>query len=433
MNGFRYLETPAYAGVTPSAAASGALDVDLRHVVYSLADAIDLVGVDDVGHGKRVGAMAAFCGRMLGLTESEQTFLFDLGMLHDIGVSSSSVHGHLVSEFDWSGSQAHCKVGYELLRDFTPLAGLALPIRYHHTPWEHFVHAAEVSAEVAKQANLIFLVDRVDAMAAAHYADGSLMMHTSEIREKIGRYAGSYFAPELIEVFMEASASEAFWLQLEQRGIQAVLQDTMEWHTPRRATLDELKQLGTIFSRIVDAKSPFTVEHSLGVARLARYLAERLQVGAENCDKIEIAGLLHDLGKLRVPDEVLDKPGKLDEREIKIIHTHSFETFQILRHIKGFEEITAWAAYHHEEPDGTGYPFHVKGRDLPLEARILRVADIFQAMVQDRPYRKGLDANEIVRFLEDLVVKQRAERDIVAVILDDIPTAMTVALAKHLN
>ena len=97
--------------------------------------------------------------------------------------------------------------------------------------------------------------------------------------------------------------------------------------------------MAEMFSRIVDAKSPFTAEHSLGVARLARFMAERLGVDAINCDKIEIAGLLHDLGKLRVPDEILDKPRGLDERERKIMNAHSFETFQILRHIKGFEEI----------------------------------------------------------------------------------------------
>ena len=429
MNEFHRLED--YAHVGGAVSHSGAIAVDLRHVVYSLSDAVDLVGVDDVGHGKRVGAMAAYCGDVMGLNEEQSTFLFDLGMLHDIGVSSTSVHGHLVNEFDWSGSQLHCVVGYNLLCDFAPLSHLALPIRYHHTKWENLVEMSELDHSVKSQANLIFLVDRVDALAAPYYTDGSLLMHTAEIRRHIQQFSGTFFAPELVEAFLAASKSEAFWLQLEPRGIQAVLQDMLDLHQARQATFSELKQLGEIFSKIVDAKSPFTAEHSLGVSRMSRYLAERMHVSAENCDKIEISGLLHDLGKLRVPDEVLDKPGTLDENERKIISAHSFETFQVLRHIKGFEEITAWAAYHHEEPDGTGYPFHVNGRDLPLEARILRVADIFQAMVQDRPYRKGLDANEIRIFLEDLVAKQRAEIEIVAEILADIPKAMAVALAKH--
>jgi len=410
-------------------ASTGALVVDLRHVIYALSDALDLVGIDDVGHGKRVAIMAAACGRTLGLGDAETTFLFDLGMLHDIGVSSTKTHGHLVAEFDWESSQVHCEVGYKLLRDFVPLAAMALPIRYHHTHWDKLRARVELDSTLARQANLVFLVDRVDALAAPHYADGSLMAQRSWIGDQIKANAGSFFAPELVEGFLAASASEAFWLQLEPRGIQAVMQDMLASHEPCNASAAELKQLAEIFSLIVDAKSSFTAEHSAGVARLSRLIAERMGVSPANCDKIEIAGLLHDLGKLRVPDDILDKPRQLDEHERNIINAHSFETFQILRNIKGFEEITPWAAYHHEEPDGSGYPFHVPNIDLPLEARILRVADIFQALAQNRPYRRGLTADAVLAFLEDLVAKGRVEAGIVATLAQDMPAAMVAALA----
>lgn len=413
---------------TPTSDVKGASSVDLSHVIYALSDALDLVGVDDVGHGKRVGAMAAACARTLGLTTSEITFLFDLGMLHDIGVSSTTTHSHLVAEFDWERSQVHCEVGYALLRDFAPLAAMALPIRYHHTHWDMLAQRADLDTTVATQANLVFLVDRVDALAAPHYTDGSLLMHTGGIRDQIKTKSGSYFSPAQVDAFLSASASEAFWLQLDLRGIQVVLQDMLTTHAPCLASVVELKQLATIFSRIVDAKSPFTAEHSLGVARLARFIAERMGVDSEHCDKIEMAGLLHDLGKLRIPDEILDKPSQLDERERKVIHVHSFETFQILRNIHGFEEITPWAAYHHEEPDGSGYPFRVRGKDLPLEARILRVADIFQAMAQNRPYRPGLSADGVLAFLEGMVTAGRIEADIVSILAKDMPAAMATAL-----
>uniref|UniRef100_UPI000AAD28A6 HD-GYP domain-containing protein n=1 Tax=Ralstonia sp. RL TaxID=1839756 RepID=UPI000AAD28A6 len=93
----------------------------------------------------------------------------------------------------------------------------------------------------------------------------------------------------------------------------------------------------------------------------------------------------------------------------------------------GFEEIARWAAYHHEEPDGTGYPFHLSADAMPLEARILRVADIFQAMAQDRPYRRGLPAAEIVSFLDKLVADGRLDGDIVAVARQWIVPAMAAA------
>jgi putative nucleotidyltransferase with HDIG domain len=405
-----------------------ALHADLRHVIYALSDALDLVGIDDLAHGKRVGIMAAECADTQGLSQSETAFLFDLGLLHDVGVSSTVTHGHLVAEFDWESSQGHCEVGYALLRDFPPLARMALPIRYHHTRWELLL-AQGIEPDIARHANLIYLVDRVDAMAAPHYADGSLLMHTQAIRDQIQGHAGTYFSPELVAVFLAASRSEAFWLTLEPRGIQAFMADMLAQGEPYVASITELKQLAMLFSRIVDAKSPFTAEHSLGVARLARFLAERMGVSAENCDRIEIAGLLHDIGKLRVPDEILDKPSRLDERERKVMNTHSFETYQILRQIPGFADIALWAAYHHEEPGGDGYPFHLRGDNLPLEARILRVADIFQAMAQDRPYRAGLPAAKVLEFMNDLAREGRVATDIVAILAADMAGAMSAALS----
>ena len=403
-----------------------ALRADLRQVIYALSDALDLVGIDDIAHGKRVGIMAAQCAQQMGLTTRETALLFDLGLLHDIGVSSTVTHHHLVAEFDWESSQGHCAVGYALLRDFAPLAALALPVKYHHTRWPALLEQG-VDREVARRANLIYLVDRVDAMAAPHYADGSLLLHVPRIREQLAAHANSYFSPELVDGFLGASRAEAFWLNLEARGIQAYLADMLAQGESYVASVPELKQLATIFSRIVDAKSPFTAQHSLGVARLARFLAQRLGIAADNCDKIEIAGLLHDIGKLRIADEILDKPARLDERERALMNAHSFETFQILRLIPGFDEIARWAAYHHEQPDGDGYPFHLPGAALAIEARILRVADIFQAMVQDRPYRTGLSAYAVSEFMLELAGRGDVDAKIAAVALADLPGALAAA------
>lgn len=405
------------------------IEVDLKHVTYALSDALDLVGVDDVAHGKRVGIMAAECGKTLGLDDDAVDFLFDLGLLHDIGVSSTRTHHHLVSEFDWDGSQAHALLGSELLADFPPLASMSLPIRYHHTRWDSLQHIA-LDETVKRQANLTFLVDRVDALAAAHYAGNSLLQHVASIRQGIDSYRGSYFAPDLVDAFLMASRRESFWLLLEPRSIQSYLQDVLKHSARSPASLGDLKQLAELFSRIVDAKSPFTHAHSLGVARVGRLLGERLNLPQARCDMIEIAGLLHDLGKLRVPDQILDKPGKLNTDERSIINSHSFETYQILRNIDGFEEIAPWAAYHHEEPDGNGYPFHLNGAELPFEARILRVADIFQAMVQDRPYREGLTAGAALAFMRKLQDEGRVEAAIVDQLADDIEFARDVALGK---
>lgn len=374
------------------------MHADLRQVIHALSDALDLVGVDDVAHGKRVGVMAAECAKVLGWSQDDVLFLFDLGLLHDIGVSNTATHQHLVNEFDWAGSQVHALLGYELLKDFPPLARMALPIKYHHSHWEH-LQAQGIPEEIATQANLILLVDRVDAMAAPYYASGKVLQHRKMIQQAIQERTGSYFSPQLVDAFMSISAHEAFWLQLEANALSNYLQAMLSIGKPYEASTPELLQLATIFSRIVDAKSPFTYTHSRGVAKVARRLAERLAVLPDRCDMLEIASLLHDLGKLRVPDEILDKPTSLDEDERLVMNTHSFETMLILNKIKGFEEIVAWAANHHEAPGKQGYPYGLDGAQLPLEARILRVADIFQAMVQDRPYRKGLSRQEVTAFI----------------------------------
>ncbi len=402
---------------------------DLRQVIYALSDALDLVGVDDVAHGKRVGIMASECSRALGDKESEITFMFDLGMLHDIGVSSTQTHYHLVDQFDWENSQEHAEIGYGMLRGFAPLSRMAIPVRYHHTRWEALIRLPPdvLTAQQARQANLIFMVDRVDALAISYYSKGILFDHIDGIRERIRHSAGSYFSPELVDAFLAASEAEAFWLMLEPRAIQNYLHELLLHGESYQPTFSELKQLSVIFSHIVDAKSPFTAYHSLGVARLARFLAELAGVSAENCDKLELAGLLHDIGKLHVPDEILDKPGKLDAHERRIINTHSFETYQILRSIGGFEEIALWAAYHHEEPNGMGYPFRIHEKDMPVEARILRVADIFQAMVQDRPYRAGWNAQEVLGFLKDLADKGSLDANIVNLVAENLVQAMAAA------
>lgn len=394
------------------------IQIDLRQVVFALSDALDLVGVDDFHHGKRVGLMAVECGRTMSLGTPVLDTLFDAGLLHDCGVSSTRVHRHLVSELDWDGAQEHCDLGHELLASFPPLAPLAPLILYHHTHWDA-LSKLDLPETTALFSNLIYLADRVDALAAPHYGQPSLLFHKEEIRAAIAKLGGTFFAPRLVDAFLATSHNEAFWLRLEPRHIQLGLQDMVQRRQPSQVDFPQLKQLALIFSRIVDAKSAFTVEHSLGVSALARHLGERLGLPEETCDKLEIAGLLHDLGKLQVPDEILEKPAGLDPKERAAMARHSFETYEILRRIPGMEDIARWAAYHHEAPDGEGYPFHRRGSELPLEARIVSVADVFQAMAQNRPYRNAMALEEILGHLRELAAGGHLDASLVKLVEQD--------------
>jgi HD-GYP domain-containing protein (c-di-GMP phosphodiesterase class II) len=370
--------------------------LDLRQVVYALSDALDLVGVNDFYHGKRVGLMAVEVARQMGMGQAGREELFDTGLLHDCGVSSTAVHQHLVEEMDWEGSQGHCERGYGLLESMPQLAHLAPAVLYHHTHWQDFARM-DVAPEVSLKANLIFLVDRVDALAAPHYGP-ELLRHKEEIRNGLAAQSGRMFSPELVDAFMAASLADAFWLVLEPRHIQNFLGEMLHGGQRRRISFTELRQMAMMFAYVVDAKSPFTAAHSLGVARL---LGELDGQGANTCDKLEIAGLMHDLGKLQIPDAILEKPGPLTETEQSVMHRHSFETYQILRRIPGLEDVAAWAAYHHETLDGAGYPYNLTGQGLPRPARLIAVADVFQAMAQNRPYRASVPPLQILDLLRE--------------------------------
>lgn len=389
-----------------------ALNVDLRQMIFAIETAVSLVGMNDTNHGKRVGFIASQFGHLLDYDVTDLDYLFELGLLHDCGVSTEQMHASLANNFDWEEADTHCRIGYRLLKDFEPLASFALPVLYHHTPWQDFT-ALQVDERVARMANLIFLADRVDVTAAPHYG-GDILLARDELVATIRQHAGSYFNPEFVEAFAKTSRYEAFWIGLEDRHITRYA-----WDMGRRRRLDrlsfaQLKQLALILAYIVDQKSPFTREHSLRVADLARFLAARQGLTETQCAKVEIAGLLHDLGKLHTPDRVLEKPGPLNPSERAIMNQHSYETYEILRHIEGLEEVARWAAFHHEGVNGGGYPFHPQRRELSIEARIIAVADVFQALVQKRPYRNGLPLPEVLQILTQMAQDGKLDSALVA-------------------
>jgi putative nucleotidyltransferase with HDIG domain len=389
--------------------------VDMRQMVLVIASAVDLVGVDDVLHGQRIGVMALECAKSLGWDQATQNLLFDAGLLHDCGVSSTRVYRTLTADLDWHEAYVHCGRGNELLRGFQPLAHLAPIVLYHHTHWDRLVELP-IPPTVARYANLIYLANWVDSNALSYYADHSLLLHTEELRNLIERRRGTFFAPELVDAFLNASRSEAFWLLLDPDFIHQYINEIGRFPEKRSITLTELKQFALTIAAIVDAKSHFTAGHSRGVGRLARFIAKKAGIAGVRLDFIEVAGMLHDIGKLQTPDEVLESTAKLNLAERALMKRHSFATYQILKRIVGFEKLARWASQHHESPTGGGYPFHMFNGEIPLESRIIRVADIFQALAQDRPYRAALPATEIIAILRELEAANEVDSMLVGIV-----------------
>ena len=118
-----------------------------------------------------------------------------------------------------------------------------------------------------------------------------------------------------------------------------------------------------------------------------------------------MAGALHDIGKLFVDIEVLEKPGRLDEEEYKHIQSHAYETYRLLSKIEGFEDIRDWASYHHEKLNGKGYPFGLTEEEMSQEMRLLACLDIYQALTEDRPYKAGMSHGKTIGILYELAEK----------------------------
>jgi HD-GYP domain-containing protein (c-di-GMP phosphodiesterase class II) len=170
--------------------------------------------------------------------------------------------------------------------------------------------------------------------------------------------------------------------------------DAYELTLSKNTLLNDLRELffTTVkaISSALDAKDTYTHGHSHRVTLFSMILAKELQLEDEMIEKIETAGLLHDIGKIGVPEEILCKPGKLTDEEYRLIQQHAPQALKILHSIPGLKEIAFWASSHHERWDGRGYPNKIKGEEIPLPSRILAVADTYDAMTSNRSYRKGL-------------------------------------------
>jgi len=162
---------------------------------------------------------------------------------------------------------------------------------------------------------------------------------------------------------------------------------------------DEIDMICEAFADVVDAKSPFTYRHSVGVAEVAREIASTLGLPRARRELVWRAALLHDLGKLAVPNTILDKPGKLTEEEFAIVKEHPRLSREILARIRPFQEMAAIAGAHHERLNGSGYPDRLCESDLSLEAKLVAVADFYRALVEDRPYRPGMTHQEAMAIL----------------------------------
>ncbi len=407
------------------------MKLDLDQLINALSSTVDLVSVDEKQHGKRVAYMILACAEKLGCSRKEKTMLFRMGLLHDCGVSSTKVHRHIIDELEWSGADHHCRIGEDRLRRFAPLAPLADAVRYHHTRWP-VLQEMELPESIKRQASLIFLMDRVDAMTTLQHPTSRLIVK-DKVCSKIDSLRHSYFDPELVDSFLDASDTDAFWITMEPAFLEDFLLNHPLGSDEIVIDFDGLYTIASIFAEIVDAKSPYTAEHSHGVASLARFLAEKCGLSQSVCRKLEVAGLLHDLGKLQVPDPILEYRGSLSREETATMHHHSYVTHQILNKVHGLQDIALWASNHHEKLDGSGYPHRRTAESLTIESRIIMIADIFQALAQNRPYRVSQPPEIIIDILKQGAARHQLDAGVVSLVEAELESCYTIATTPWAN
>ncbi len=214
--------------------------------------------------------------------------------------------------------------------------------------------------------------------------------------------SGTWFDPDLVTVFTDILQRPGFAATLADPGLEAQVfasEPAHQAHAVDEAYLDEISYA---FARVIDAKSPFTNGHSERVARYTDMICNALGYSVAHRRWMARTALLHDIGKLGISNSILDKPGKLTDAEFDLIKMHPVMGSAILGRVSIFDAVATVAAAHHERLDGKGYPNGLAAPDLSQDMRILAVADIFDALTADRPYRPAMPLPKAYEIMDEM-------------------------------
>ena len=243
-------------------------------------------------------------------------------------------------------------------------------------------------------ARICAVAQSLDACAAEHGSETALGM----VRNR----RGTWFDPEVVRIAQKLHTSGKLWPQCHKSDVEATRTEVLRLDASAscRLTTEHLDRICEAFGNVVDSKTPFTFHHSVGVTEVAVSLARELDLAPERVTLVRRAAFLHDIGKLAVPNRILDKQGRLTAQEWAVVKRHPQLSGSILAQVGAFREIAALAAEHHERLDGSGYPFGLRAEQISLESRVIAIADCYSAMAEDRPYRQGMEAETILQELQ---------------------------------
>ncbi|RDI74413.1 HDIG domain-containing protein [Gaiella occulta] len=407
-------------------------DLRLSEVVSALSYALDVAEGQAIGHAVRSCVIGMRLADEIGLAVEARSALFYGLLLKDAGCSSNAAkvsalfaaddheakrnvklvdHSRVPAamRYVWDNvggrgprrvanavgalargpraakemTQIRCERGAAIAEMLDLPSETADAIRCLDEHWDGRGHPAGLAGEAIPQlARILNLAQVVEVFHSANGRDAAY-----EVAH--GR-AGRWFDPELVRAAERFRDDDAFWDMLGDGDVRLLVAGLEPQSLVLAADDTRLDRVAEAFALVIDAKSPFTFRHSERVAELAGGAGRELGLDADELRDLRRAALLHDIGKLAISNRILDKPGRLDDDERAAIERHPAFTAEILGRIPHLDGLAAVAAAHHEKLDGSGYHLGLRGDEIPPAARVLVVADIFEALTAERPYRVAM-------------------------------------------
>jgi len=388
------------------------ISVNLGNFLLSLSEITDLANPNIAQHQQRTAFIALEIAKFSQVNNELLENIFTASLLHDIG--AISIEEKLaIHNFDSVELNTHCLRGELLLQQTPWLNKISKIVKNHHrsiVDWDEGIENPIVYA-----AQIILLADYIERMINR---EKYILHQTNTIIDHIIGLRNNVVHQKIIDSFIEVSKREEFWLDLVSSRIYPLLLH----NGPYRNIEIDLKGIALIadvYKDIIDFKSPFTATHTSGVSSCAEILSRLFGLTELEINLMKLAGNFHDIGKLIIPNSILEKPDKLTKEEFAVIRCHTYYSYYVIHTIGGLKQIAGWAAYHHEKLDGNGYPFHCRAEDIDTGARIMAVADIFTAISEDRPYRLRMNKEEVIRIISSQSSEKLLDSRIVELLLDN--------------
>ena len=382
------------------------MNISRHSFIFGLSYALDIAGKNNLSHSKSTAYLSILIAREIGLPEDTVLDVYYAALLHDIGVSDEYVLGIQPS----TDMKKHCTIGEEMLKKLPLSEEIPVYVLYHHEYWNGSGQFGLSKENIPKGAQIIcFASEFDDLFGKANRFNRDLFLKVQNWLDK----NKMLFTEEIVGAFDNLIKREYFLLDYFNHETKYALSNKVIFKDNVNYGSEDIKKFAMCFADIIDQRSPFTFNHSTGIAKLARKAAAHLGYDEETQDKMYIGGLLHDIGKLHVSTDILHKNDKLTPEERFEINKHTYFTRKILEQIQGFEGIVNLAANHHEKLDGTGYPYRLKEEQLSEFDKVMAVCDVYQALTEERPYRAKLPPEKVWSIIDNMTENRHLDKQLV--------------------